>query len=215
MKKLVLYSEQISSETQAIDQRLLDLVGKQNPTLGYIASSSDPERVWFTQQHRYYHAMGLPLSVYFELDVAYEPEKMAALFACDAIHLSGGNTFYFLHWLRQRNMLAPLRRYVAQGGVLIGVSAGAILMTPDVSTSNFCEDASVAELTDYAGLDLVDFAFVPHWGAYKATLADLEAYSEQQQITVYGCPDGAGIVVEDQQVESFGDVVVVKNDRVS
>ena len=46
---------------------------------------------------------------------------------CDAIHLTGGNTFQFSYWLRERGLDAELKRYAKAGGVLIGVSAGAIL----------------------------------------------------------------------------------------
>ena len=75
----------------------------------------------------------MEVAVYFKLDVAYTPERMTDLLACDAIHLTGGDTFYFLHWLRQRGMLSSLQRYVAEGGLLIGVSAGAILMTANIA----------------------------------------------------------------------------------
>ena len=209
MRKLVLYSEQILPETAAIDQRLLALMGKERPRIGYIPSAADPERKYYREQQTYYAQYGITMPVYLELDRDYDPSQVAPLFACDAIHLSGGNTFYFLYWLRQHNLLAPLRRYVARGGVLIGVSAGAILMTPDISTSLFCGDTPVEQLKDYAGLALVDFAFVPHFGELAADQSDLETYSQQHHVTVYGCPDGAGIVVNGDQIECIGEVVIV------
>ncbi len=137
-RKLVLYSDQMSPETDAIDGRLLRLIGKAAPRVGYIPSSSDPERFFFDQIRTYYAALGASVDVYLELDVSFSQETLPALLACDAVHLSGGNTFYFLYWLKRRAMLPVLRDYVVGGGVLIGVSAGAILMTPDISTSALC-----------------------------------------------------------------------------
>jgi dipeptidase E len=102
------------------------------------------------------------LSPYFELGDGYNPDELDTLLTCDAIHLSGGNTYYFLHWLRVRNLLIRLREYVARGGVLIGVSAGAILMTPNIGSASLCGDMPLEGMTDYAALGLVDFAFVPH-----------------------------------------------------
>jgi dipeptidase E len=211
MRRLVLYSDQILPETEKVDHELAALLGKSNPRIGYIPSSADPQRKYYEERRVYYARLGMTLSSYFELDEAYDPNRLEALLACDAIHLTGGNTYYFLHWLRKRGMLAPLRQYVARGGVLIGVSAGAILMTPDIATAALCGDEPLDGETDLAALDLVDFAFVPHFGEIPSDLVVLQAYSRSCQVVVYACRDGDGIVVEDDQVKCIGDVTVIVN----
>jgi dipeptidase E len=108
-------------------------------------------------------------------------------------------------------MLAPLRQYAARGGVLIGVSAGAILMTPDIATAALCGDEPLEGETDLAALHLVDFAFVPHFGEIPCDLVALQAYSRSRQAVLYACRDGDGIVVEDDQVKCIGDVLVIVN----
>ena len=205
-RKLVLYSDQMSPETDAIDQRLLRLIGKAAPSIGYIPSSSDPERFFFDQICTYYAALGASVDVYLELDVSLSQQTLPALMTCDAIHLSGGNTFYFLHWLKQRAMLPVLREYVARGGVLIGVSAGAILTTPDILTSALCRDELVEGLKDHSGLGLVDFHFLPHFKPGEAGTAEIAAHQSRSSVTLYACPDGGGIVVEGADIELFGEV---------
>ena len=128
MKKLVLYSDQEIPENARIDRRMLALIDKPHPLVGYIPSSADPDRKWFKIKQAYYAAIGVTLTNYFELDDHFEPDALASLIQCDAIHLSGGNTYHFLYWLRRRGMLEVLRNYVKNGGVLIGNSAGSILM---------------------------------------------------------------------------------------
>jgi dipeptidase E len=209
-RKLVLYSEQEESDTTAIDQRLLALMGKRRPRLGYIPSSGDTDRHYYQACRAYYARLDADLAVYFELDDEYDERLLDPLLSCDAIHLSGGNTFYFLHRLRIRNMLAPLRNYVADGGLLIGVSAGAILMTPDVGPSSFCGDERLACEQNDQGMALVDFAFAPHWGGLcTATVTDLQEFAQRHNLTVYACPDGGGIVVEDEHVELIGDLLTI------
>ena len=211
MKKLVLYSDQILPEADKVDRVLLALLGKSQPRIGYIPSSADPQRRYYEARRAYYARLGITLATYFELDEAYDPARLEALLACDAIHLSGGNTYYFLHWLRRRDMLSPLRCYVAEGGVLVGVSAGAILMTPDIRTAAFCGDAPMAGESDLAALRLVDFTFVPHFGQIPADLAALQAYSREHQVLLYACRDGDGVVVDGDQVTCIGDVTVIIN----
>ncbi len=196
----------MSPETDAIDGRLLRLIGKAAPRVGYIPSSSDPERFFFDQIRTYYAALGASVDVYLELDVSFSQETLPALLACDAVHLSGGNTFYFLHWLKQRAMLPVLRDYVAGGGVLIGVSARAILMTPDISTSALCGDTFVEALRDPSALGLVDFQFLPHFEPEEANTAEIAAQQRRFPAPLYACPDGGGIVVDGADIEFFGAV---------
>ena len=201
-----MYSDQIVGKTDAIDGRLLRLIGKAAPSVGYIPSSSDPERFFFDQICTYYAALGASVDVYLELDTHFFEDALPTLSSCDAIHLSGGNTSYFLYWLKQRAMLPVLREYVAGGGVLIGVSAGAVLMTPDVSTSALCGDALVEGLSDLSALGLVDFQFLPHFEPGEADIAEIEAHQRRFSTTLYACPDGGGIVVDGADLEFFGEV---------
>ena len=207
-RKLVFYSDQVIPENAKVDRRLLSLIGKPHPVMGYIPSSSDPGRVWFSQAQAYYDTFSVRLAVYFELDVDYQPQKLDQLLSCDAIHLSGGNTFHFLYWLRARGMLAALRDYVANGGVLVGVSAGSILMTPEIGTSSLCDDVALPgeEMEDLRALGLVDFAFLPHTNHLEAPLDLLTDYSRWHSCTIYGCSDADGIVVEDELVECIGNI---------
>jgi dipeptidase E len=209
-RKLIFYSDQLIPQTAELDQHLLALIGKERSRIGYIPSAGDPTRKYYQAQKAYYARYGIDLDPYFELDDAYKPDDLDALLTADAIHLSGGNTFYFLYRLRARNLSDLLRQYVTQGGVLVGVSAGAILMTPDIRTSLLCGDMTPSETIEPNGLGLVDFAFVPHLGRF-GTMANLESFSKQNHIMIYACPDNAGIVVEDDCVQCIGDVVTIKD----
>ncbi|MFC2044922.1 Type 1 glutamine amidotransferase-like domain-containing protein [Chloroflexota bacterium] len=211
MKKLVLYSEQIPSVSDTIDEELVTLLGKSNPIVGYIPSNADPQRKYYKERQAYYSRLGMDLAVYFELDKEYHPNLFESLLSCDAIHLSGGNTYYFLHWLRKRKILLPLCQYVEYGGVLIGVSAGSILMTPDISTAALYGDEPIEGESSTAALNLVNFAFAPHFRNREMSpdLAALQEYSRDHQIVVYACQDSGGIVVTEDNMKCVGDVIKV------
>lgn len=203
MAKLVLYSDQIVPETNRIDDRLFTMLPP-SATVGYLPSSPDPDRTWFQMREAYYARYGAQLK-FFGLETEFEAGRNGELFDCDAIHLTGGNTFRFLYWLRERDLISGLRQYVKTGGVLIGVSAGAILMTPDTATSHLCGDEPYPGLEDLSGLGLVDFAFVPHLGSMETS--EVLAFSSSFAGSVYGVPDGSGIVVDGNEREFFGPVL--------
>lgn len=214
MRKLVFYSDQILPAGKAVDERMLDLLGKKKPVVGYIPSSSDPDRIWFSECKVFYSRYDIDLDLYFGLGQAYDSPTLDLLFSCDAIHLSGGNTFQFLQRLKVRGLLKPLRQYVLNGGVLIGVSAGSIIMTPNIRASLLCGDEPVQGVSDYSGLGLVDFAFVPHFGVPNVGLPELIEYSKTFRTTVYGCPDGSGIVIDGDQIECIGEIVAISDGAV-
>ncbi len=212
MKKLVLYSDQIPSVSDKIDKELVTLLGKSNPIIGYIPSKADPQRKYYNERQVYYSRLGMDLKVYFELDKEYHPNLLESLLSCDAIHLSGGNTYYFLRWLRKREMLETLRQYVKRGGVLVGVSAGSMLMSPDISICPLYINEPIEVETDFSALNLVNFAFAPHYGSRRmsTTISALRKYSLDHQIVVYACQDSGGIVVTDDNVKCIGDVYKIE-----
>jgi len=209
MNKLVLYSDQIPPLSDEIDAELKKLFDNTSPRIGFIPTSSDPERRYFQECKAFYYRLGMDLTVCFELDKEWRPELLESLLDCDAIHLSGGNTYYFLHWLRRRNMMDTLIRYVDRSGVLIGVSAGSILMTPDISTSALCGDEVMEGESNFSGLGLVDFSFVPHFGDIPADVDDLKKYSRDKQMRVYAASDSGGIIVIENEITCIGDVIVI------
>jgi dipeptidase E len=192
--------------TDPIDARLFSMLPAR-PIIGYLPSSPDPDRAWFRSREEYYAPHGARLN-YYGLEEDFHPDHLDALFASDAIHLTGGNTFQFLYWLRRRGLLQRLRNYAEAGGVLVGVSAGAILMTPDITSSAVCGDEPYPGLDDYAGLGLVDFAVVPHHTGLEAAV---RVFSMTFPGTVYGVPDGAGIVIENGRTELIGEIRAARN----
>jgi len=89
--------------------------------------------------------------LYFDVDKEYDEKKIEELLACDAIFLSGGNTYYFLNSLRKRKFLPKLREYVRIGGILIGVSAGSIIMSKTIDITTLHDENTIG-LKDYTAL---------------------------------------------------------------
>jgi len=104
MKKLVLHSDQIQGHKE-VDLAFIELLGKKSPRLAYIPSQSDFERKYFNQKVEWYKQFGITDLLYFDVDKEYDEKKNDELFACDAIFLSGGNTYYFLNSLKKREFL--------------------------------------------------------------------------------------------------------------
>jgi dipeptidase E len=208
MAKLVLYSDQLIEKNRKVDNELLKLFNKTSPSIAYIPSCSDLTRKYFNQKIEYYKALGIEDLQYFDLDEEYDASTVNEIFNYDAIHLSGGNTFYFLHLLRKRGLIGLLQAYVKEGGILIGISAGSIIMTNDISVAGLGEesDENIIGMEDKTGLGLVDFEFAPHWNGSMEYLELISKYAKDKNKVVYACKDGDGIIIDGNDIKLIGDV---------
>jgi dipeptidase E len=129
----------------------------------------------------------------------------------DIVYLAGGNTYYFLAHLRRSGLFDVLRRFAAAGGVVAGLSAGALIVTPHIGLAGYPEfdrDENEVGLTSRQskGLGLVRFEFFPHYRRSKRYREALCDYSLRTRQPIYACPDGSGVVVEGDRFTAHGDV---------
>ncbi|MCK3776153.1 Type 1 glutamine amidotransferase-like domain-containing protein [Ensifer sesbaniae] len=206
MLNLVLYSDQIFPECSVIDLRLVDRLRARGTgnRIAYVASGPEPDRGFFLAARSYYGRYGLDLALFFDLDEPHSAEDIAALFASDAIHLAGGHTGGFLERLKRSGMLGPLRDWALAGGILIGVSAGSILMAPTIATDALFIGRRPEDIADGDALDLVPFAFFPHLNDDDAYLPALLRYSALLLRPIVACNDGDGIIVTGGRIECLG-----------
>lgn len=206
MVNLALYSDQIIAENSKIDVRLLDLVTAKTAgaRIAYIPSGPEPDRRFFYERKSYYARYNLDLQLFYDPSQPHSAEETAALFSCDAIHLSGGHTGGFLQRLKLSGMLDPLRNWALRGGILIGTSAGAILMTPTIAIDALFSGRAPEDVVGGNALNLLPFEFFPHLNAEANYLAEILRYSIYTKRPIVAVNDGAGIVVSDGIVECFG-----------
>jgi len=211
--RLALYSDQEIPENIHVNRRLISLIGVEYPKIGYISSSPDPARHYFSRKKSYYRALGCDLNVYVDSDVVAQPGLIPRLLECDAIHLTGGNTFTFLQWLQRANMLSVLRAFVGNQGVMIGASAGSLLMTSSIAIAELSGDTPDPSMTDLKALGLVDFCFWPHYQLGAEHRPRESAFLSTVPF-IYACPDGAGVIVDGPDVHLVGEVKAIRYGQV-
>lgn len=215
MVSLVMYSDQVIPENEKVNARLLNLMSGRGPRIGYVPSGPEPDRRFYRERQDYYAKLDLDLSVFFDTTEPLDEAGLATLLDCDAIHLSGGNTRAFLHNLKANSLLGPLADWSRNDGLLIGTSAGAILMTPTVALDALFSGEDPGAVRDGGALDLVPFEFFPHLNKSPDYLPQLLAYSTKTTRRLAACRDGDGVVVNGDAVESVGNIVWITNGAIS
>lgn len=84
-------------------------------------------------------------------------------------------------------------------------------MSPDISICPLYINEPIEVETDFSSLNLVDFAFAPHYRSKRmsASVPALKQYSKNHKIVVYVCQDSEGIIVDNDDIRCIGDVLKI------
>lgn len=209
--KLVLYGGGAGEDNHELDAAAIKLAGKAYPQMTYIPSASFGGEIDFKDFVGNFASFEMTKFIYFPVDMPFDKTLADEAFKSDIIHLGGGNTYYFLYYLRKHKLISRLRNFVKEGGVLTGLSAGAILMTPVIETAGFPSfdcDKNEENITNLRGLNLVKFEFFPHYRSSHRYDKELIRYSKRCNVPLFACSDGAGLVVEGDCFKSIGKTVL-------
>ena len=197
------------SRTDNLNPELREVLGneikKRGNKVAYISSQKqEAPRPYYLSTIDDYEAISEGVEVdYFDLSDDFSDESLEDMLHYGTIYLGGGNTYIFMNDARKRALYKILRKHLNNGGLLVGASAGAIMMTPTIDLADGF-DENIFELTDVKGFAFVPFEFHPH---YEEVHDDyLRNYKENRDTTVYICKDGDGIFCGDDGIQLFGEV---------
>ena len=224
-RHIVLYSGGQERRNALIHESLLALAlrrpgkrAKEQIRMTYVAFTAEGAVAFYRRFERRYVAFG---GTHFHCICADDralarpgaarDEAARILRSSDVVYLSGGNTFHYLMHLRRSGLFRVLRAFADRGGVVAGLSAGALLVTPHIGLADyppFDRDENDVGLPEsrWGALDLVDFEFFPHFRRSRRYTDALLEYSKHSRFPVYACSDGSGIVVEGDRFTAHGDV---------
>ena len=118
-------------------------------------------RIWQTEEMEVFRNAGAVLDIF---DIAGKtPQQVAQkLEQSDIVYVTGGNSFYLLEHMQRSGVAAPLKALFKRGGVYIGTSAGAVVVSEDIGYITPMDEPYMAKLASTKGLGLVPYLIVPH-----------------------------------------------------
>lgn len=138
-----------------------------------------------------------------------EKDPVAALAACDAVAIGGGNSFHLLKLLYKHDLVRAIRRRVQEGLPYIGWSAGSNVACPTIMTTN---DMPICEPPSLRAMGLVPWQINPHYtelriqghGGESRDQRIAEYLEVNRDMNVIGLREGAALEVTDRNVALHG-----------
>lgn len=132
-------------------------------------------------------------------DDAFVPEDLSSY---DFIFVAGGNTFYLAYRLAKTGLDEMIKKYIADGKVYAGSSAGAIILMDSIEEFASADDPEKAP-EKHRGLGVIDFAIIPHmndekYGPIMKQVAEDYQSKDYETVTL---DDGQVLFVEDLEKE--------------
>jgi dipeptidase E len=129
--------------------------------------------------------------------------------SADALFVGGGNTFRLLATLYDLDLLAPIRDAVRNGLPYIGSSAGTVIASPTIRTTN---DMPIVEPPSFDSLGLVSWQFNCHYldadpnATHKGETREerIRQFHEENEQPVVGLREGTLLRVDGGSAQLLG-----------
>jgi dipeptidase E len=141
--------------------------------------------------------------------MGYDIVPVSEIDRAEGLFIGGGNTFRLLKTLQERNLLEPLRARVRAGLLYGGSSAGSIITSPTVRTTN---DMPIVEPQTLTSFGFLPFQLNCHYldtdptSTFKGETREerIREFHEENSIPVVGIREGSLLRVEDDAVTLLG-----------
>lgn len=154
-----------------------------------VDGEKDTDRTWLEEEY----ASILDLGIKEENITEFHYEENVDFSSYDIIYMIGGNTFYLLKELREKNLDEKIIQAINNGVIYIGSSAGSIILGKTIETA-LPYDENWVNLVDFEGLKIVDGIIIPHANRKQDFIKEAKEKYSDKIIELY---DDFGIVISD------------------
>ena len=136
-----------------------------------------------------------------EIDISTEAySTIQAVFEdTDVIYFTGGNSFFLMDQLRKTETDELLKKELANGKLMIGESAGAIICAPTIQyIEQMDEKPEDYSQEDNEGLDLIDFYVLPHYLTAPFKKITERIMAEFSDLNICAINNHQAIIVNDE-----------------
>lgn len=203
----------LSNFSDGYKDLIFDAENKKKLKFSYIPSRTELGEVYFNRVKNAYKDMNIEEFNYVDIDKNYNSEDDFKILNSDIVFLAGGDDPFIIKNLIKRGYDALLRRYYDNGGTIIGLCAGASVLSKYTIVS------------DYEGEKFTDINVIP-WGIgindylYYSRFDDncnilsLEEFSGRYNIKIIAASLDSAVMISDGIIKSKGELEIIDKDRV-
>lgn len=194
--------------TKEIDEEIVKLTEKVNPNFLFIGLASSHADSYYDTMKKIYKDLGCTPVYLKKSNLVNNPDIVKQkIIDADIIYICGGDTVKLLDHVKEYNLESLLKDAYNKGTVLVGMSAGAILL----SNKGFSDSLIIRGESDkykfINGLNFININFCPHYNIDPKKITDLEEYLTKSNEEVYCLENNTALKIIDDKIS------IIKSDN--
>lgn len=190
-----------SYETGAIDREIVSMTEKTHPTFLFIGLASSYADSYYDTMKKIYRELGCECVYLKKNNLIHNPDLVKSkILQADIIYIGGGDTIKLLDSVFKYHLDELLREAYTSGTVMVGLSAGAILLSKEGFSDSRILRGEGEHYEFIKGLGLVDISICPHFHSSKEKDLEFQMELKQNNRHVYGLEDGTALKIVDSSI---------------
>lgn len=138
-------------------------------------------------------------------------ESLPNLHNYNAVYVGGGNTYRLLSVLEKTGMLDALKKYIENGGIYYGGSAGAVIAGKSLRT---VEEENLENYPKHAGMDFINnLSIFPHFSGSEEQKNIIQNICNSHALKIAALPENAGLIVDNHSISVYGDMYLYEQEK--
>ena len=201
--KLIMTGGGESEHFEKIDQLFINQLGE-NPALLFIPLAGK-KSTWKNGLERIQSVFSTIHFQNIEMCIDLTQLDWDYLNQFSAIYFDGGNTFNLMEQIRETHTFELLHRFLHNGKIINGDSAGAIVLGSHLETAHFGEngDTNRTSITSYQGLNLIG-KWAIHCHYEESEDQEIKTFSETYGFPIIALHETSSIFIEGSRLKVVG-----------
>jgi dipeptidase E len=138
-------------------------------------------------------------------------DSLPILHNYDAVYVGGGNTYRLLMVLEKSGMLDALKKYIRNGGIYYGGSAGAVIVGKDLRT---VEEENLENYSKHDGMNFVNNICVfPHFSNNEEQKNTIGNICRRYTLKIAALPEDSGLIIDEQGIGVHGNIYLYEREK--
>ena len=187
-------------QTKEIDEEIVKLTHKDNSNFLFIGLASSYADSYYDTIKKIYKNLGCKTVYLKKNNLIHNPDLVKEkIEKADIIYIGGGDTIKLLDYCREYNLDIQLQKAYERGCVLVGISAGAILLSKEGFSDSKILRGESNKYEFIEGLNFIDISICPHYHEDYNKTKQLE---EELKVNkeVYGIENGTALKIIENDI---------------
>lgn len=148
---------------------------------------------------------------YLDFTMWNDEDSLPNLRDYDAVYVGGGNTYRLLMVLEKSGMLDALEKYIRNGGIYYGGSAGAVIVGKSLRT---VEEENLENYSKHNGMNLInDLSVSPHFSDSEGQRSAIRNICDNYALTIAALPENSGLIIDERDISVYGNMYLYGKEK--